>query len=92
MRNHHNNKLHPHLKQEPKVHNVMEILVFKTNIRNKKQLSVVMPHLEKIRGIHQWNVDMHDKDKVLRVQSIDVAPHTIESTLRQAGYVCEELT
>ena len=70
----------------------MEILVFKTNIRNKKQLSVVMPHLQKIRGIHQWNVDMHDRDKVLRVQSIDVAPHIIECTLRQAGYQCEELT
>lgn len=83
---------HHRLKQEPKVYNAMEILVFKTNIRNKKQLGLLMPHLQKIQGIHQWNVDMHDRDKILRVQSINVAPHTIENTVRQAGYQCEELT
>lgn len=69
----------------------MEILVFKTNIRSKRQLEVIMPHLQKIEGIRQWNVDMHDKDKVLRVQSVDVSPHIIERTVREAGYICEEL-
>ena len=70
----------------------MEILVFKTNIRNQRQLSVIVPHMNNVQGIHQWNVDMHDRDRILRVQSIDVAPQTIEGIVRRAGYKCEELT
>lgn len=69
----------------------MEILVFKTNIRFKKQLTGIRPHLLKIPGIQQWNVDMHDKDKVLRIQSTGVAPDMVEEALRNAGYNCEEL-
>ena len=69
----------------------MEILVFKTNLRNKKNAKEVMPHLNALNGIIRWNIDFHDKDKVLRIVSLDLSPQLIEDTFRSIGYVCEEL-
>lgn len=69
----------------------MEILVFKTNIRYKKQVHAVTAHLENIAGIQRWNVDLLDKDKVLRIEARDLSPRTVEHTLLHAGYFCEEL-
>lgn len=69
----------------------MNILVFKTNIRYKKNLSEVMPYLNNTAGILRWNVDFHDKDKILRIEASNLHPHSIETVLQTAGYVCEEL-
>ena len=69
----------------------MNILVFKTNIRYKKQLRQVQPWLNKIEGLYKWNVDFHDHDKVLRLETTDVSPIKIQSLLNQLGYYCEEL-
>jgi hypothetical protein len=69
----------------------MEILVFKTNLRHKKNVREVMPHLNEIKGFRKWNVDFHDRDKILRIVSTDLSPRLVEDTLRTAGYVCEEL-
>ena len=69
----------------------MEILVFKTNIRYKKNVSSIMPHLQSITGIMEWNVDLEDRDKILRVKTLDVMPSSIESVVQAAGYYCEEL-
>lgn len=69
----------------------MNILVFKTNIRYKKQLRQVQPWLSKIEGLYKWNVDFQDNDKVLRLETSDVSPVKIQSLLNQLGYYCEEL-
>ena len=69
----------------------MEILVFKTNLQYKKNIKQVMPHLKELKGIIKWNIDFHDKDKILRIVSNDLSPRLIENTLKNAGYVCEEL-
>ena len=69
----------------------MEILVFKTNVQYKKNLKQVMPHLNEMKGIIKWNIDFHDKDKVLRIVSNDLSPRFVENTLKNAGYSCEEL-
>lgn len=69
----------------------MEVLVFKTNLRFKKQITAVTPHINNLQGITRWNVDLDDKDKVLRIESADLCPRTVEATLQQAGYHCEEL-
>jgi hypothetical protein len=69
----------------------MEILVFKTNLRYRKNVKEVMPHLNEIKGISKWNIDFHDRDNILRIESTDLSPRVIENTLRTAGYVCEEL-
>jgi len=69
----------------------MNILVFKTNIRYKKQLRQVQPWLNNIEGLHKWNVDFQDNDKVLRLETSNVSPTKIQSLLNQLGYYCEEL-
>lgn len=69
----------------------MNILVFKTNIRYKKQVSAVTKHMNTIDGIIRWNVDLHDKDKILRIETISLSPRVVENTLLQAGYACQEL-
>ena len=69
----------------------MEVLVFKTNLRFKKQINAVTPHINNLQGIARWNVDLDDTDKILRIESIDLSPRFVEATLQQAGYFCEEL-
>ena len=69
----------------------MQILVFKTNIRYKKQLTIIQQHIAPHPGILKWNVDTKDIDKVLRVEAIDLHPSKIETLVKKAGYFCEEL-
>ena len=69
----------------------MEILVFKTNVEDKKHVKKLFPVLRTLQGILRWNVDLHDEDKVLRVEVVSLSPRSIEITLQQAGYFCKEL-
>lgn len=50
-----------------------------------------MPFLNRLEGIIRWNVDLHDRDKILRVESHSLSPKTVEQTLELAGYYCKEL-
>ena len=69
----------------------MEVLVFKTNVRNKKHVTEVANRLAQFSDINRWNFDLQDKDKILRVEADDLSAKIIENTLQQAGYICEEL-
>jgi hypothetical protein len=69
----------------------MEIFVFKTNLKYKKNLADVIPHLNSIEGIIRWNVDFHDQDRVLRIVSHQLSPQLVTRAVHAAGYVCEEL-
>lgn len=69
----------------------MEILVFKTNIRYRKNIHHVGAYLAQLKGIVRWNVDFHDKDRVLRIEAKDLSPRIVENALSHAGYACEEL-
>jgi copper chaperone CopZ len=69
----------------------MEILVFKTDISNRRAVNKVIPHLENIQGIVRCNVDLHDRDKILRIESKAVSPRLIEQQVQQAGHYCKEL-
>jgi hypothetical protein len=70
----------------------MDILVFKTNLRSRKRVSALAPHLENMKGIVRWNVDLQDIDKVLRIECASISARAIEKNLQQAGYFCEELS
>ncbi|MHA4843280.1 copper chaperone [Flavitalea antarctica] len=69
----------------------MDILVFKTNLRYKKNISEAVSHIEKIPGIKRWNVDLKDRDKVLRIESSNLEPKVVEQTLNSIGFYCKEL-
>lgn len=69
----------------------MNILIFKTNIRFKKDLKIIRPFLAPHEHIIKWNVDRHDSDKVLRIISTSGDTLQIIKTINEAGYHCEEL-
>ena len=69
----------------------MEVLVFKTNIRYRKHIDAIEPHISRLPGIIKWNVDLKDADKILRIETVDLHPEKIESLVKGAGYNCEEL-
>ena len=70
----------------------MQVLVFKTNIRYKKNVTAIQPYIAKHPDIKKWNVDLKDVDKILRVETIDLHPAKIEELVKSAGYYCEELS
>ena len=69
----------------------MEVLVFKTNLRYKKQVNAIREHINNLQGILKWNVDLYDTDRILRIESRDLNPRKVEDALKGAGYYCEEL-
>jgi hypothetical protein len=69
----------------------MEVYVFKTNVRYKKNVHELAVHLDMIADIKRWNVDLQDKDKILRIEASDLSPKAVEQTLQNAGYFCLEL-
>ena len=69
----------------------MPILVFKTDVRSRRKVNDLAPHLENIQGIIKWNVDLKDVDKVLRIECSSISSGLIEQRLQQAGYFCQEL-
>ncbi len=69
----------------------MEILVFKTNLLNTDHINNVMPVLDHHPLIIEWNVDLHDCDKILRVVAKNIPAMEVEKIVYDAGYQCEEL-
>ncbi|MGE7778283.1 hypothetical protein [Chitinophaga caseinilytica] len=69
----------------------MEVLVFRTNLRFKKDLRLVAPVLDEAPGLHKWTVDREDTDKVLRIETRNPDPTPIIRLVEACGYLCEEL-
>jgi hypothetical protein len=69
----------------------MEILVFKTNVTSRKKVSMIAPLLTSLPTIRQWNFDLEDRDKVLRIEATHLNPGSVESLLLMAGFDCQEL-
>jgi len=69
----------------------LNILVFKTNIRFKKDLKIIGLFLSDFKPVIRWNVDREDADKILRIESTSGDPLEIIQTINKAGYHCEEL-
>ena len=69
----------------------MEILVFKTNIKYKKDIDAIRERMDAERNILKWNIDLKDIDKILRVVTTDLHPFFIESLIQKTGHYCEEL-
>ena len=69
----------------------MEILVFKTNLVDTDHINHVMPVVDLHPLIIEWNVDLHDGEKILRVVAENIPAVEVEKILYDAGYVCEAL-
>ena len=69
----------------------MDVLVFSTNVKEKRQVSKVTTLLTQVPSIAQWNFDLEDCDNILRIESNGLSPRYIESLLTRAGIYCQEL-
>jgi hypothetical protein len=69
----------------------MQVLVFKTNCCNADQVSKLASCLSAHPQIQRWNVDLHDCDNILRIETEQLQPAVIESLVNEAGYFCQEL-
>jgi hypothetical protein len=70
----------------------MEILVFKTNVTSRKKVGMVAPLLTSFPTILQWNFDLEDRDKILRIEAAtELNPGSVEQLLFKAGFECHEL-
>ena len=69
----------------------VQVLVFKTNLVSPKDIHRISPHIAETPGIIRWNVDQHDIDNVLRIETAWLMPEDIIRVVTNAGYLCEEL-
>jgi len=69
----------------------MDILIFATSVEKPQQVSKVKTLLTSVQSISQWNFDLEDCDKILRVEADGISPRFIETLLQTAGFNCQEL-
>ncbi|WP_339694162.1 hypothetical protein [uncultured Roseivirga sp.] len=68
------------------------IHVFKTSVISEKQVRQVEPFLKTLMSNEEWNFDLEDCDKILRVETEKVAPETVITLLKSQGFECSELS
>lgn len=66
--------------------------VFKTSVVNSKQAGVVGAFLNILLPSGEWNFDLEDHDKILRVETSAVPPQTVITILNSQGFACSELS
>jgi hypothetical protein len=70
----------------------MNVLVFKTNMVGAGCKQTVTSALACFGTALQWNVDLEDNDKILRVETAAITPQAIIQAMHQVGFTCEELS
>ena len=70
----------------------MQTLKFKTNIKCAGCIATVTPHLNNLNKLENWEVDIENPDKILKVEADDeLKASEIIGTLEKAGYKAEEV-
>ncbi len=72
-------------------HEIMDLFIFRTNIRKKSDFSKIRDSLLTRFGIRDCTIDLEDCDKVLRVECENVPIMAIVEDIVRHGFICEEL-
>ena len=67
------------------------IYVFKTSVKTKMQAKKLKPHIDKLLSNANWNFDLDDCDKILRIDSEENIVLKITGLLNIHQFNCEEL-
>jgi len=67
------------------------IEVFKTNISCEKEALALLSRLEQQFPGSRVNVDLHDCDRILRIEGEGYSVETIIEVAKESGLFCEEL-
>lgn len=65
--------------------------VFKTSVKNKMLAKKLKPHIDKVLPKGNWNFDLDDCDKILRIESEENIILKITGLLNKHKFHCEEL-
>ena len=69
-----------------------DILVFRTSVKSRAQVHALRPLLDLVVAEGgQWNFDLEDRDRILRVESDARVKERVLALLTEQGYTCEEL-
>lgn len=69
----------------------MEILKFKTNVNCGGCIATITPHMNKVEGIVNWQVDTANPQKIMTVEADGLQPEVVVETLKKAGYKAEPI-
>ena len=70
----------------------MKLLIFKTNIGNKRKLNALKSVFNNHATIKHWTVDMEDIDKVLRIEAVEpLKERDVIDLINARGLRCEVL-
>lgn len=67
------------------------ILLFKTSISNEEEKQFLYALLDHQSGVEQWNIDLDDEDKVLRIISFRLSHQHIIDLIVAQGHDCCKL-
>jgi hypothetical protein len=67
------------------------IHVFKTSVKTKNQVQKLKPHIDHILPNENWNFDLADCDKILRIDSEKSSVLEIVDLLNIHKFYCKEL-
>jgi hypothetical protein len=75
-----------------KIMKMNNIFVFKTSVNGNEEVRKLRPELNRlINRFGEWNFDLEDCDRILRVEARNLEAVTIRNLMRLKGYECEEL-
>lgn len=70
----------------------MNVLVFKTNIQNRRMADCLEPVFSCVPVISEWSVDTEDCDKILRIETNGIlSEEAIIDLVTNIGIACEAL-
>lgn len=68
-----------------------QILIFRTSIKNARDVKHIAALFTLCPQIYKWNVDLEDWEKVLRIECQDITPTEISKALRAINIYAQEL-
>jgi hypothetical protein len=69
----------------------MTVFVFKTNVKDASVAAVICRDIGASEGVWRVNFDLHDDDKILRVEAGTPVAELVCDMVRNRGFVCDEL-
>lgn len=67
------------------------ISIYKTNIENSSQIQLLKKELDTLLGEENWNFDLDDCDRILRVDTQNNISKLVIEKLNTMGFDCEEI-
>lgn len=69
----------------------MMIEVFKTDVSDEKQASDLRHLLLRHFPTSRINFDLHDCDKILRIEGADFSSELVQALVKNSGFACDML-